>query len=356
MENSPDTAFITALPKAELHCHLDGSLRPARLLELLRPLSTQNPHLNLPVHSEAALLKALHAGAIQGDLGTYLRAFDLPLLALQTREALHVAVMDLLEDAQKDGVVHLEIRFCPALHTQNGLTADAVLSEVCQSAEQAGTKNNMSVGVIVCALRSRSAQESAMLAKLAVKYSEKYYVSFDFAGQELNNSLVIHQEALSIIKKNKISCTIHAGEAAGPESVVEALSTGVAARIGHGTRSNEDAALLEKLAEDKILLEVCLSSNLQTGTIASLKAHPLRQFLQADVPFTLCTDNRLVSATNLVREYEIAASTFALSRTELIQIARMGIEHAFIEPEKQRKLLDELDRFASDARAPAAKR
>ena len=330
-------AALDRLPKAELHVHLDGSLRPATMLELARDRS-----LELPARSADALAHAMLVRRA-ATLEEYLEPFSITVGLIQDAEALERIAYETVVDHAADHVRYLEVRFCPALATEGGLTSADVLDAVLAGLDRGGEEYGIETGLIVCALRNLPASHSLEMAELAIAHREKGIYGFDLAGAEAGHPAHRHAEALEAVKRAELPVTLHAGEAYGPESIREALEIGGARRIGHGTRLIEDPALCEVVRDQGIPLEVCLTSNIQTGVAASYHAHPLKRYFDLGIRVCLCTDNRLMSGVTLTREYRYARDELAFSMDELEQVARTGFESAFAPEEVRAALLADFD-------------
>ena len=239
--------IIKKLPKAELHCHLDGSLRIDTILRLALEQSVK-----LPSNNKSVLESILVAKDNIGSLEKYLKKFDVILSILQTPDALTVVAYELAMDCWKDGIRYLEIRYCPELHTKNGMTLSDTIEAVKLGLKQAEKKCGIITGIIICSLRNMSPSNSLELSKLAVKYKKKGVVGFDLAGIEENFPAKKHKEAFYLILNNNINTTIHAGESFGPKSIHQALHICGAHRIGHGTRVYEDLDLLNYINNHRI--------------------------------------------------------------------------------------------------------
>lgn len=336
----PERDRIRALPKPELHVHLDGSLRPATLLELARERGVP-----LPAGDEAGLRERLVASNA-GSLDEYLRAFDVTLSVMQDATALERIAFELGEDHALEHVHYAEVRFCPLLNTRGGLSLDQALDAALRGLARADAKHGTRSAVIVCALRHLPPATSIALAELAVRYQGHGVCGFDLAGAEAGNPVRDHAEAFAIAHVHGLPVTIHAGEAFGPESIRQALELGHAARIGHGTHLGNDPDLLEHVRDAGVTLEVCLTSNVQTGASISYETHPLRRYFDAGVSVTLGTDNRLVSGVSLTDEYLHARDALGFSWDELVGIARNGFRRAFAPSELRAALVGTLDERA----------
>lgn len=331
----PPRERLLRLPKAELHVHLDGSLRPATLIELARERGVALPA------QDAETLRARMIVSDAVSLEEYLERFRLTLAVMQDAEAIERIAYELAEDHARESVGWLEVRFCPGLCTAGGLAPDEVLDAALAGLERARVDHGMPSAVIVTALRSLPVAASCEMAELAVTYRDRGVCAFDLAGAEKGHPVRDHVEAVRVAAAGGLPLTIHAGEAFGPPSVREAVELGGAARIGHGTRLIEDADLMDQVRASGIVLEVCLTSNVQTRVVASYESHPLRRYFDAGVRVSLCTDNRLISGVTLTDEYEKARDALGFTWDELVAVARMGLEGAFAPPDRKDALLVE---------------
>jgi adenosine deaminase len=327
-----DSELIRRLPKAELHCHLDGSVRVATLLELGKAMGSW-----LPSDDVAGLRTAMRVPDAC-TLEAYLSSFSVTLGVLQTADALERVAYELAEDNAREGVWYLEVRFAPILNTRLGLSQADVVRAVARGLRRAERETGIVARIIVCALRQLGPSSSMEAARFAAEHRGEMVVGFDLAGAEAGHAAGLHAPAFRYARESGFSCTCHAGEADGPESIRQAIELCGATRIGHGTRLIDDAALVASVAERGIPLEVCLTSNVQTGATPSYAAHPLGAYVRAGVPTVLCTDNRLMSDTTVTAEYGHAQAAQGLTVRELAAIARAGYEYAFL-PEAERGAL-----------------
>ena len=329
---------IQRLPKADIHCHLDGSLRPRTVLELADAQGVKLPTRNL-----AQLTRLLQAGRRTRNLGDYLRIFDITLSVMQERDALYRAAYELAEDAAAENVRHLEVRYSPILHRRKRLKLEAIVDAVNAGLGDAGRRFNVSTGVIICGIRSMNPRYSVVLAELAVAYKGRGVLAFDLAGQEKDYPAKAHRRAFGIVLRQNINSTVHAGEAFGPASISQALHFCGAHRIGHGTRLREDKDLLRYVNDHRIPLEVCLSSNVQTRTVKNIRRHPFHEYFQQGLRVTLNTDNRLMSATTVSDEIALAARTFRLSPYEVKRVVINGFKSAFLPYAQKARMLREVN-------------
>ena len=341
--------LIKKLPKAELHCHLDGSIRINTVLNL-----ALEQKIKLPSNDKKILESILMVGDNVVSLEEYLKRFDIILSILQIPDALTIIAYELAMDSWEDGVRYLEVRYCPELHTKNGMTLSETVEAVKSGLKQAQKECGIITGIIICSLRDMSPSHSFELSKLAVKYKNNGVIGFDLAGIEENFPAKKHKEAFYLILNNNINTTIHAGEAFGPKSIHQAIHVCGAHRIGHGTRVYEDMDLLNYINNHRIPLEICLTSNIHTKTVSSISKHPFKYYIDENVRVTLNTDNRLISNTSLSREYEIAINNFNLNEDEIRTIIINGFKSAFLSHNKRRKLIckvvDELENEFNFAR------
>jgi adenosine deaminase len=292
---------------------------------------------------DAAALAANMVVSDAVDLEGYLERFRITLSVMQDAEAIERIAYEIAEDHARQNVRWLEVRFCPGLCTAGGLRADGVLDAAIAGLSRARRDHGILSAVIVTGLRSLSSAATREMAELAVAYRDRGVCAFDLAGAEDGHPVRDHVEAVRIASAGDLPLTIHAGEAFGPASIREAVELGGAARIGHGTRLGEDPALLDQVRAAGIVLEVCLTSNVQTRVVASYAGHPVRRYFDAGVRVSLCTDNTLISGVTLTGEYEKANAALGFSWEELVAIARMGFQGAFAAGEDKRALLSRFE-------------
>jgi len=364
----PSRELVRAVPKVCLHEHLDGSLRPATVLDLARHAG----YGELPHADAESLGRWFFEGANRKQLSLYLEGFRHTIAVMQSEEALERVAYECLSDAAAENVVYQEVRFAPHFHTRGGLGLDAVMLAVLRGLERARAEHSIGFGLIVCALRNEDPELSVKLVELALTHRERGCVGFDLAGEEAGHPAKEHVRAFQLAKRMNFSITIHAGESFGPESIWQALQYCGAHRIGHGTRLCEDLVLYEGkvvkigplaqyVLDHRIPLEVCLSSNVHTGATASLATHPFPLFQALGYRLTLNTDNRLMSGTTMSDEYLRAVQTFGLSFDDLETLTINGMKSAFAHYDYRcRMIYDRIKRGFNALRAthgmPARKR
>jgi adenosine deaminase len=327
-----DRDAIRRLPKAELHQHLDGSLRPATAVELAEAIG-----MPLTIEEATRRMVGPERCADQAELLTF---FDLPIELLQTAESLERAAAELVEDLAADGVRYAEIRWAPRLHLQRGLSVRGVIEAVAAGVERASAGPDAPlVTLIVTAIRSHPPAANAELATAAGAV-EARVVGFDLAGPEAAWPAAPHAIAFLAAHDAGLALTAHAGEVAGPERVREVLDLGVR-RVAHGVTAIEDPALLELLRARDVTLDLCPTSNVQTTAAASLAEHPLAALHRAGVSVTISTDDRTVTGVTLSEELVRTSDALGLSADELSTIALNAFERAFAPPADMAPLVAE---------------
>jgi len=333
---------IHALPKAELHVHLDGSLRPSTIIELAPEVG-----LEIPSSDPEELAHALSASGSK-DLADYLSKFSTTLALMQTAEALERTAFELAADSAAENIRYLEVRYSPVLHTSDGMALEDAVAAPLKGLAKAEAELGIRTGLIICGIRSLDPTVSLRLAELAVAFKDQGVVGFDLAGAEPGNPARDHLAAFQHAIRNNLALTIHAGEGDGAESIAQAVHECNARRIGHGTRLLEDPALEAFVNDFRIPLEVCLTSNVQTRVAPTFGDHPLRRYFDAGLVVTLNTDNRLFSETTLTDEYWLAHTELGFGWDELTEVALLGFQSAFLPYEAKVNLLEEAE---EDARA-----
>ncbi|MFQ5600616.1 MAG: adenosine deaminase [Candidatus Krumholzibacteriia bacterium] len=333
MTNIP-VDLVRALPKTDLHLHLDGSLR----LETMLGLAGEQG-IRLPASDTEALGRLVRMGDGERSLERYLTAFDHTLAVLQEKEAIERAAYELAEDCAAENVRYIEVRFSPILHTRHGLSLKDSVESVRNGLRRSEKDFGIQTGIIICGIRHISPESSLVLAQLALEYKGAGVVGFDLAGAEEHFPAKKHREAFFLILNNNINCTVHAGEAFGPSSIAQAVHYCGAHRIGHGTRLSEDPDLLAYVNDHRIALEMCLSSNVHTGVIERLEDHPIKRYLDAGLRVTLNTDNRLMSNTSVTREFLLGVEHCGLTVHDIEDIVIFGFKSAFLPLKRKAELL-----------------
>ncbi len=335
---------LKRMPKAELHVHLDGSLRPETMLEL-----AVEEGLTLPAAEPEALRRWMLVDDAT-NLEEYLARFDVTIALLQRPEAIERVAYEMIEDAAADGLRYLEIRYCPHLSTRQGLSMDEAVAAEWRGIQRGTQDFGIPARIINCSLRHYDPELSVAIAEHSVRMRDHGVVAFDLAGGEAGRPPELHREAFDLAARGGLGITVHAGEAAGWESIFEAIHSCRAVRIGHGTRLFENPALLEYVRDRRICIETNITSNLQTGVVRTAAEHPVRQYFDAGIPVTLCTDSWLMSGVVLTDEYLLAQQALAFTPSELEAMALTAFEHAFL-PWPERVALR--DRALADLASPS---
>jgi len=328
--------LIHKLPKAELHCHLDGSMRIETILELA---AQQN--VRLPSHDP----EELHSILVQDEAASlvqYLKAFDVTLSVLQDAASLRRAAYELIEDAAKDNVLYIEVRYAPLLHQRKGLKLTQIVEAVLDGMRAGERDFGVRWGLIICGMRSTHPKYTLQMAQLCIAYKHMGVVAFDLAGAEGGNPAADHEDAFRLILNNNINVTIHAGEAYGPPSIAQALHDCGAHRLGHAVRLKEDGDLLNYCCDHRIPLEICLTSNVQTGAVTEIAEHPLRFFYDYGLRCTINTDNHLMSGVSMTDELWKAHDQLGFTLPELKDLIVYGFKSAFIRHRQKVELLNSI--------------
>ncbi len=388
--------FLKRIPKADLHVHLDGSLRLSTLIELAKKEGVE-----LPDYTEKGLRQKVFKDKYE-SLVEYLKGFSYTGAVMQNAENIERIAYELGQDAIAEGVRYLEVRFAPQLHANDKLTAQEAVRAVVRGLLRAQKEHNASAavkkgddlefyfGVIACAMRNfnqfmspyyaglmKALEQSSKseifgiasleLAKMVVKLAkdEKLpVVGFDLAGEEAGYPAADHLDAYRYVHKHFIRKTVHSGEAYGPESIFQAITDCYANRLGHGThlfaadmikdkkvKNKEEYvnSLADYIASERIGIEVCLTSNLQTlPQIKSVKDHPIKEMIKRGLPVSINTDNRLVSNTTVTKEMELLVRNVPLAPKELKNIVIAGFKSGFFPGsyvEKRRFVRKVIDRY-----------
>lgn len=336
MESTLSLDTIRSWPKAELHCHLDGSLRLQTMLDLAR---TQGKMDVLPSDSVDGLREILKQVDDSETLERYLQWFQYTIPLMQTKEALSRIAYELAEDNAHENVRYLEVRYAPIVATKDGLSLEDVNDAVLEGLRRAEQDFDIRTSVIICGLRDRYESASLRLAELAVAYKDRGVTGFDLAGGEVGNPPKHHLHAFYYARNNLLNLTIHAGESWGPDSIQQALFYCGAHRIGHGITLPKNPELMQYFVDHQIPLEICPTSNVQTHAVDGFAEHPIGPIVDAGVPVTVNTDNRLFSRTSVTEELHRVHTRCGVSADALREIALNGFRYAFLPWDEKQELL-----------------
>ena len=312
-------------PKIELHIHLDGSVRPSTVSEILKL-------------DKSEIEKEMKVDNSCKDLNEYLTKFDLPLKILQTKENLIRVSEELAIDLKNDGVIYAEVRFAPILHTKNGLTCEEVIESVIEGI----SKVNIKINLIICLMRNVSDIDNYKVIDAGLKYINNRVVGFDLAGAESLYKTSEFKNLFKYIKACNIPFTIHAGEADGASSIKSAIEFG-AKRIGHGVRIIEDSDVIELARENNITFEVCPTSNIDTKIYKNYKKHSIKKMYDNNLNITVNTDNRTVSNITLTEEYEKLVNAFNFDLNDLKNMNVNAIKASFMNTSEKEILKKKYD-------------
>ena len=320
--NSPNRRRVKRIPKTELHCHLDGSLRPETVWEL-----AQAEGVDLPVASVDELRRFFTAP--KQSLNAYLKLFGYSLQVLQRGAHIARAVRELMADFSMENGIYIEIRFAPLLHLEGGLSPERVVEAALDGFRQGRDETGMDGGLILCGMRQDPPERTLETAQLAETYKNEGVLAFDLAGPERDFPPALHERAIRHAKDAGLGVTIHAGEEPCPQYIEQALDLG-ADRLGHGLYLRDaPQPVRERIIAEGVPLEICPTSNLQTAGFDRYADHPLIDYLHEGVCVTVNTDNRLMSNTTLSDELWHVASDFDLIERDIRSLCENAARAAF---------------------------
>ena len=335
-------ALAARMPKAELHLHLDGSVRPATALELARARGLADRRTTV-----RSMRRRLAAPARVADQAALLRAFDLPILLLQDGESLARVAGELIEDVAADGTRYVEVRWAPALHTGRGLSLGDGLAAVVTGTAEGAARTGVVARLIAVAMRSHDPERNVAVAEAAARFHDRGLVGFDLAGPEAAfPDAWPHRRAFAAARAAGLRITLHAGEWGGAAQVRAALALDPE-RIAHGAPAADDPALVAEPIGRGVTLDLCPTSNVQAGLARSVAAHPIRRLVRAGVRVTLSTDDRTVSSLTLTAEYRRVLRRACLTPGELWRIDRHALDAAFADEATLAPLRAAFDRWAA---------
>ena len=325
---------INNLPKIELHCHLDGSLRVETVIELAK-----KENIQLDSYDYDYVKNLLTVEEDCDSLDEYLKRFDLPNEVLQTKENLRRASYELLEDAVKDNVKYIEVRFAPIFHTKKGLALEEIIESVIDGIRDAENKYDIKGNVIISCIRGLDVEHVYESINASEKYLGKGVVAIDLAASEREDFAYEYIEAMKIAKEKGFRITIHAGETGFGKNVRDAINLLGAERIGHGVYIFNDVEAYKLVKENGITLEMCPKSNLDTKAVNSYEEHPIYKYHKDNIKVNLSTDNRTVSNINLNQETNKLVETFKVDIDEYKKIYINSVNAAFCDDETKAMLL-----------------
>lgn len=321
------------LPKIELHCHLDGSVRPDTIIDL-----AGKNNIELPSKDIEKIKSLMIAPNDCESLDEYLKRFYLPGLIMQDSASLERITFELMEDAAKEYVVYIEIRFAPLLHINKGLSPKVVIESVLRGIKRAEEKYDIKGNLILSCMRTMDVESSYEVIEAGKEFLGNGVVAIDLCSSENEKFSEKFKEPIALARRYGYRVTIHAGETGIGENVLEAIDILKAERIGHGIFIKDCKEAYNIVKKKNITLEMCPTSNLQTKAIESIKNYPLVNFYNDNIKVSLNTDNRTVSNTNLSNEYDIILNGFNMSEIDYKEIYLNSVEASFADTETKIKL------------------
>jgi len=335
--------LIAAMPKIDLHLHLDGCVRPETLIRLARernrPLPEAEPELLLPY---------MQVDPGNKNLTEYLSKFDFVLPHLQDSEALELVAFECVKQTAASGGVYVEVRFAPMLHTREGLSAEDAVRAVISGLKRGESECGIPARAIVCCMRHFDDDLNLKTIEAASRFAGHGLGSVDLAGDESRWPTSAFRRVFEAAAALGLPATIHAGEADGPGSIREAVERLGAVRIGHGVRAQEDAGVIELLRERGIALEMCPTSNIQTRAVSGWDAYPLRRYAAEGLVVTANTDNPTVSGTTIADEYRLLHEKLGMTPREIAALVLNAADAAFLEPEAKSALISRVRAALAD--------
>lgn len=316
--------MINKLPKIELHCHLDGSVRVDTIIDIAK-----KEGIKLDSYKRCDIEKLVQVPNDCTSLNEYLKRFDLPNKVMQSSENIKRITFELLEDAQKENIKYIEIRFAPLLHLQKGLSIEEVIQSAIDGINQAQRIYDIKGNIILSCMRNMSEDDAILLIEKGRKFLNKGVVAIDLAGPEEEGFANKYKRAIELARSYGYNITIHAGEAASALNVIDAINILKAQRIGHGVRIKDMKDAYDLVKKTGVVLEMCPTSNIQTKAIESLNKYPLYDFYKDGIKLSINTDNRTVSNIDLSNEIKVISDEFNMSKEKYKDIYLNTIDAIF---------------------------
>ena len=321
------------LPKIDLHCHLDGSLRPDTIIDI-----ANKEGIDISYFDINEIQREITAPLECKSLNEYLKAFALPNLVMQTKESLRRITFELFEDAAEENVKYMEVRFAPLLHTAGGLKVEEIIQSVIDGIKDAEEKHDIKGNVILSCMRTMPVDRAFEVVEKGKKFLGRGVVGIDLCSSEEEGFCVKFVEPIALARKYGYRVTIHAGETGVGKNVLEAVELLGAERIGHGVFIKDCIEAYKIVKERKITLEMCPTSNVQTKAVNSFNEHPIYDFYKDGIKVTVNTDNRTVSDTNMTKECNILFNQFDITYEDYKQIYYNSVEACFADLNTKEKL------------------
>ncbi|MGM7635054.1 adenosine deaminase [Bacillus sp. Hm123] len=324
---------FVALPKIELHCHLDGSLRPETIIDIAK-----RENINIPSYDIEEIQREITAPLECESLDEYLEKFSIPNLVMQSKESLRRISFELFEDAAKENVKYMEVRFAPLLHTQKGLSVEEIVQSVLNGIKEAEAKYDIKGNLILSCMRTMSVKSAFEVVERGATFLKKGVVAIDLCASEEEGFCEKFIEPIKLAREYGYRVTVHAGETGIGKNVLEAIKLLGAERIGHGVFIKDCDEAYKIVKEQQVVLEMCPTSNVQTKAVNNYHEHPIYHFHQDGIKVTINTDNRTVSATNMENECHIVFKEFNISFEDYKQIYFNSVEASFADLETKNML------------------
>lgn len=328
-----DNMNFNNVPKIELHCHIDGSIRPSTILDI-----AIKENMDIPTKDLNEFLEYVRAPKECNSLNEYLQRFGYPNMVMQSKENIERITYEVMEDAHNDNIKYIEPRFAPLLHMNKGLSFDEIIDSAIAGISKATKEFGIMGNLILCCMRHEDPSRSVQLVNSARKYLNNGVVAIDLAGNEHDFAPELHKEAFDLAKEYGFNITIHAGETGRSENIIKSINLLHASRIGHGVNCKDSVEAFDIVRDKNITLEMCPTSNVQTKAVTSYEDHPISKFHSDGIKLNISTDNRTVSNITLTGEYEILNDIAFFSKDEYETIYLNSVNASFADEETKGKL------------------
>lgn len=324
--------LLLDIPKTDLHCHLDGSIRPSTMIDI-----AEKDNIKLPTYDMHKLTSYTGVCGKCSSLKEYLDKFDIPIKVMQSYENIYRTTLELLEDSEKLNIKYIEIRFAPFNHTRN-LSAHDVIKAALEAMQYGFKKYGILSALILCAMRHEPPEESIRLVNIAKDFAGMGVAAIDLAGNEEDFPPEIHRKAFEMARYYGLHRTVHAGETGKPENIIKSIQLLDAERIGHGIFAFKDSSVVEYLKNHNIPLEMCITSNVNTSAVSSYESHPIKTYLDNGLFVTVNTDNTTVSNTNIIDEFKFLVKYQNFTVADIKKTIKNGITASFMNQNDKEKL------------------
>lgn len=325
--------IVSKLPKIELHCHLDGSVRAQTIIDIAK-----KENINIPSFDVNQINKLVRVHSDCTSLVDYLKTFDIPNRVMQSKYSLKRITFELLEDAANENIKYMEIRFAPLLHIHKGLSVDEIIESVLEGVYEAQSKYDIKANLILSCMRTMTVEDALLVINSGRKFLRKGVIATDLCGPELEGFCETFKDVMRIAKNYGYRITIHAGEGASGKNVLDAINILGAERIGHGVRINDIKIAYNAVKDNNVLLEICPTSNIQTKAVDSYDNHPLYKFYKDGLKISINTDNRTVSSINLTDELELIFDKYRLDINDYKKIYLDTVDASFADEQTKKWL------------------